>query len=398
MSNVLSPSMATVPAMLVDILKKRFPVEGNSKGLQEASRYVVDLSRWFTQKKGLEPQSDYMGQKKFRDAYILYYLPPNFLKVFYLLGKAESLCGGKWLEKKEFSILDAGCGPGTAGIAAAFFFHAKKRGENFRLRIVSLDRSPEILKENIQLTQDVSSALKKESPGFEVEHQTLRLGVLEGISGLPLEFDAVFFSNVLAEMGPPEKERDLGIIHFVQKALAPTGLAFFLEPAQRIYARTLLSLRDAFAGENGFSILSPCPPVLKCPALGRSEKDWCHDDIHWERPDYIAGIDRFAGLRKESLKFTHLIVSKGIHGIKKTWAGDRFVVVSELIAEKGKISAFLCGKDGRFRFELLRKDESESNGAFLSLKRGEIISLQGFSSEGETRRLNKNSVVIAGSG
>lgn len=381
--------------MLVDILKKRFPSNGNSKRFQELSKDIADLSRWFTQKKGLEPQSDYMGQKKFRDAYTLYYLPPNFLKAVYLLEKAEGLCGGQWLDKKEFSILDAGCGPGTAGIAAAFFLHAKKRGEKFKLRIVSVDRSPEILKENTQLAKDVSNALKKESPGFEVDHQTLRLGILEGTSGLALEFDAVFFSNVLAEMGPPEKERDLKIIRFAQKALAPTGLAFFLEPAQRIHARTLLYLRDAFAGEKRFSILSPCPPVLKCPALGRSEKDWCHDDIHWERPDYIARIDRLAGLRKESLKFTHLIVSKEAHGIIKTGAEDRFVVVSELMAEKGKVSAFLCGNDGRFRFELLRKDESESNGAFLSLKRGENISLQGFSGEGETRRLNKNSVVLA---
>lgn len=398
MPNVLSPTMANVPAMLVDILKKRFPVDGNSERFQGLSRDVADLSRWFTQKKGLGPRSDYMGQKKFRDAYILYYLPPNFLKAVYLLEEAESLCRCRWLEKKEFSILDAGCGPGTAGIAAAFFLHAKKRGEDFKLRIVSVDRSPEILKENIQLAKDVSSALKKESPGFEVDHQTLRLGILDGTSGLALEFDAIFFSNVLAEMGPPEKERDLKIIRFVQKALAPTGLAFFLEPAQRIHARTLLSLRDAFAGEKGFSILSPCPPVLKCPALGRSEKDWCHDEIHWERPDYIAWIDRSAGLRKESLKFTHLIVSKEAHGTRKTWAGDQFVIVSELMEEKGKVSAFLCGKDGRFRFELLRKDESESNGAFFSLKRGETISLQGFSGEGETKRLNKNSVVITGDG
>jgi ribosomal protein RSM22 (predicted rRNA methylase) len=391
--------MSTLPIHLLEILKKHFPTGRNGRQWQEIATDVADLSQWFTREKSRNPMKpDYMAQQRFRDAYILYYLPPNFLKAVYLFEKTARSPVGLWAGQKEFSLLDVGCGPGTAGIAAAFFFHENKREKNFKLRIVSVDRSPEVLKENLRLMKEVSNALKKESPGFEVDHQALRLDIEEGFREIALngekEFDAVFFSNVLAEMGSAEKERDFKIIRFTQEALSPMGLAFFLEPAQRIHARTLLSLRDSIAEEGTLSILSPCPEILKCPALNRSEKDWCHDDIHWERPEYMAEIDQLAGLRKESLKFTHLIASKAAKENKKAGTEQPFVVVSALIGEKGKVSAFLCGKDGRYRFELLRKDRSESNEAFLNLKRGEKILLRGFIGKGEIKRLNKKSVVL----
>ncbi len=356
-----------------------------------------------------------MARKRFRDAYICYYLPANLLKTVFLLEKAWDSTNS-WHEKKEFSILDAGCGPGTAGIGTAIFFQSKalEQGwKQFKLRIHSLDSSPEILKENFQLTRNFSHALQKGFPGLVVDQHLHHANLSEGWKALPPalrqnSLDALFFSNVLAEMGAEElplrktgenknpasheEQGNRGLVHFVHKALLPTGLAFFLEPAQRTYARRLLSLRDTFAEDSNFQILSPCPNILKCPALNLSEKDWCHDRIQWERPGFIASIDRLAGISKESLKFTHLMVSLGT---PKENHGDlhRFVVVSEPMKGKGKFMIFLCGVEGRFRFELLKRDLSESNRGFCRLRRGDKIFLSGFTLKNEIKRLDQDSVV-----
>ena len=303
-----------------------------------------------------------------------------------------------WAGKREFSFLDIGCGPGTAGLAAILFLHSLGLGKettSLRVRLYSADASPKVLSECRHLTRTLSGMLQEDSPGREVEHHTFPPLLLpEGLEKFPAQgpFDAVFFSNLLAEINGEKEEIHRAFIRFVHKFLDPNGLAIFMEPAQRIYSRRLLGLRDAVAGEAGLQILSPCPELLQCPALHLSEKDWCHDRLEWERPDFIATMDKLAGIRKESLKFTHLIIKKGPRE-KGKGAMDQFVVVSELMEEKGKASVFLCGEKGRHEFELLKKDRSSSNSVFFTLRRGERIILQGYEEKHEKKRLGKGSML-----
>lgn len=392
----MSPKPIHLPSLAQKLLETYFAGGLKENLLRPLAKEVEALSLFFTRGEGRSSSPPlYMEQKKSREAYILYYLPANLVKILYLLNKAFPTLKNSWMEKREFSFLDIGCGPGTAGLATLLFLHSLGLGKGttgFRVHLYSADASPKVLSECRRLTRTLSGILQEDFPGWEVEHHTLPLFLPEGLEKFPAQgpFDAVFFSNLLAEIKGKKEEMHRGILRFVHKFLDPNGLAVFMEPAQRIYSRRLLGLRDAVAGESGLQILSPCPELLQCPALHLSEKDWCHDRLEWERPDFIAAMDKLAGIRKESLKFTHLLIKKGQRG---KWATDQFVVVSELMEEKGKASVFLCGEKGRHEFELLEKDRSASNGIFFKLKRGKGIILHGYKEKKDKKRLGKESML-----
>ncbi len=129
-----------------------------------------------------------------------------------------------------------------------------------------------------------------------------------------------------------------------------------------------------------------------CPAL-MNPKDWCHEDVPWEPPDIIREVDRLTGLRKDSLKFSYLVIRRDTLSLRDIYGNNAFRVVSEPLISKGKIEFYVCSAGGRRLTVRLDKDKTDLNGSFERLKRGQIVSLQNIIDEGKRLRVEKDTTV-----
>ena len=133
----------------------------------------------------------------------------------------------------------------------------------------------------------------------------------------------------------------------------------------------------------GFTIFAPCASRGWCPALA-NPKDWCHEDLPWDAPDLIQELDRHTGLRKDSLKFSWLILRKDGITCADAFGEGVFRVVSEPLVSKGKRELYLCGPKDRKLVARLDKDSTARNEAFENLRRGDTVRFDGLV-DGEKR-------------
>lgn len=306
---------------------------------------VVRLSGMFNER-GV--RMDYLRDRALMAAYLLYYLPVNYLKALYALNSSHIETND------EIDILDIGSGPGTCSLAAVEFFRGK------RVNITAIDETTEaldILKAVVDKFSDAKATI--ETHGIDVS----KLGTL----GLKKKHDVIFFSNILNEL--EEKKA-----HIVRKAasdlMKPNGRIIIIEPALKETTRSVMQLRDELAYE--FDIIAPCIGSPKeCPMLKDSERHWCHMYLDWKRPELIEKTDRAAGLKKYHLIFSYLILGNKGSAPKST--ENIWRVVSSPLVTKGKCELFVCGHSGLRRLTRLNKDATEANEVFDQLLRGDII-------------------------
>ena len=413
------------------ILEHYFQTKLDNAFLKKNAPYVGELSSLFVSDKDkVFFNKDYMAIKAYQNAYNLYYFPVNVCKVVFLTGRVIPKNSNF---SNKVSILDIGCGPGTAAIGAMIYFSLFKSPPSI-ITIVSVDQSAAILTENKKL---IKIAQKILLPNSKVIHKLLKLTLSPKmpalLEDLKIKYDFIFCCNILSELSesgtlpqpdglvlrlPQGAAAPVSTKKYAKKTtssilpgwnvlniiyknlLSPSGLVFQIEPAQKIYSRRLLQMRDKIAASPAYNILYPCIYKGECPALDPKGKDWCHSSINWERLRHIDKLDKLIGLRKDFLKFTSLVFAKHKNEGKQDSINQditRWLVVSNPIKEKGKISFFLCGKNGRFRFELLIKHKSTSNSPFFTLERGMEISLSGIMQKNTIFRINNKSIVLINS-
>jgi hypothetical protein len=123
-------------------------------------------------------------------------------------------------------------------------------------------------------------------------------------------------------------------------------------------------------------------------------KDWCHEDRPWDPPEIIAEIDSRIGLRKDSLKFSYVVLRKDDRTLADTCGPGSFRVVSEPLVSKGKRELYLCGREGRRLAVRLDKDAAPGNEAFAQLSRGDVVRIQGLVIEEKRFRITKDAKVV----
>jgi hypothetical protein len=205
-------------------------------------------------------------------------------------------------------------------------------------------------------------------------------------------FDLVLMGNVLSEMEVAKEAGHRAMAHatLLQSLLggfvAPSGSLVAVEPALRDRARHLHRVRDLLA-QNGATIFAPCLHEGACPALAQ-QGDWCHEDLPVDLPPWLVPVARAAGLRRQGLTFSYVVVRRDglrlVDRIARTNDGARLRVVSDLIRTKGKVEAFLCGElevagrpsPARVRLRRLDRDENEENRAFARSRKGEVVVVQ----------------------
>ncbi len=263
-------------------------------------------------------------------------------------------------------VLDFGAGLGAShrGLARAL--------DGGVLDVIATDADREALK----LAQSIAKRAPREG---NVE---IKLRVEDRVPRGP--FDVILIGQVLTELDldkTPEQrlqlhaERITGLARF----LAPEGVIVIVEPALRPRSRHLQRLRTPLVSA-GLHVLAPCLHHGECPLLPR-EGDWCHEDLPVDLPDFLVPVAKKAGLRWEGLTFSYLAVApKPPRLVDRLVAPKRERVVSSLLVTKGKREAILCGDplvEGAHGARVGRLDRarSESNEAFDSLGRGDVITL-----------------------
>jgi len=347
---------------------------------------VARLSRLLTRERDDLPHA-YLRDQGLRKAYLTYYLPPNLAKIQVPL-RELSLHPADLLAKERLQVLDLGTGPGTAVLGIREFF--RKRGSGQHLEFTAVDQVGENLKE--------AEALFRETGGGTDSRATLttvRSGIeaIAGRSGGP--FDIIVLSNVLNEMFLRDPDR-IGkrtelVRNIMERLLAADGSCIIIEPALQETSRDLLMVRDGIV-DGGSNVYAPCLVQGHCPALV-NPKDWCHEDRRWDPPEVVRELDEATGLRKDSLKFSYLILRKDSRSFADVCGTASFRVVSEPLPSKGKLELYLCGKEGRRLATRLDKDASIANGPFERLQRGDIVRIEGMVIEERRFRIMKESLV-----
>jgi SAM-dependent methyltransferase len=232
----------------------------------ETEAGVRELSPMFN---GLTPHKPgYLAAGRLRRAYVQYYLPVNAEKVARVLAELEAYAPMPDRPK----VLDFGCGPGTAAIAL-------------------LQKHP---RADLTLVDVVDEALD------DAAYFCRALGVQPRRAPEPPKgetFDLILAANVLSETTLK-----------LEGLLADRGHLVVIEPALKAATRRLMEWRDRLVAE-GYRIAAPCLGQETCPMLERDDL-WCHMDVAWPRPAYVAEIDRRVGLTKESLKYSYVVVTR----------------------------------------------------------------------------------------
>jgi len=314
-------------------------------------------------------------------------LPPNLQKMYVPL-RELALHPARLFDRDRLRILDLGCGPGTSLLGALEFFSA--RANPPRIELVGVDQ----VAGNLKIVEELFIA-RQQTSALAASLKIIHSGIEHAGRRLAGTFDLIVFSNVLNELFTHDEgrigKRVADVSDILHRFLADDGSCIIIEPALRETSRELLQVRDSLL-ESGFHIYSPCLYHADCPALS-NPKDWCHEDIPWDSPALIQELDKLTGLRKESLKFSYLVLRKDDCTLDGLYGGHAFRVVSEPLPSKGKLEYYLCGSGGRKPVTRLNKDRTSANQAFGTLTRGDIVRFEGLIDEGKRRKIGKDTSV-----
>lgn len=328
--------------------------------VKEVGAGIKRLSHGLTRERELAG-ARYMDDPALLGAYLLFYWPVSYAQSRSLLSE---------LPARPRALLDLGSGPGPlafAGIDAG------------ASETIAADRSKPALELARKLAIEASEALgtREWSPERPLPEGT---------------FDVITMGHVLNELFDGDVQKRAALVEKVLERVKPGGSLVVMEPALRDTSRALLQVRDVLVAK-GYAVRAPCLFRGACPALVKPS-DWCHAERQWRMPALTEALARSAGLHKESLKMSYLVLApKG-----EAWAepppGRVLRIVSEALEGKGRQRYMGCGPEGRIGLALQDKHRTEGNAKFFYLQRGEVVRLGGVAEEkGDGAGLNDQSTV-----
>jgi ribosomal protein RSM22 (predicted rRNA methylase) len=357
----------------------RFPPRGGGQGgrppegllaadeLREVGAAVERLSRGLTRERELAG-ARYMDEERLLGAYLLFYWPISYLQARGTISE---------LPRRPRSVLDLGSGPAPVAFAAL---------DAGASEVVAADRSARALAAARTLAADAGEPLATRE-----WNPTRGRPLAELAAGK--RFDLVTLGHVVNELfpGPEGDARRADLLEEAAALLAPGGSLLVVEPALRDTSRALLRVRDLLVAR-GYALRAPCLFRGPCPALLR-DTDWCHAERPVDAPPLVAQIGKAAGLRKEAVKMSYLVLAPKGEGWAPPPAGRVFRIVSEPLPSKGRLRYMGCGPEGRLGLSLQEKHVGEANRRFESLLRGDVVEITGAEPRGDGLALGEASTV-----
>lgn len=327
--------------------------------VREVAAGVKQLSLGLTRERQLAG-ARYMDDPKLLGAYLLFYWPVSYAQARATLSE---------LTTRPRAVLDLGSGPGPMAFAAM---------DAGASTVTAADRSKPAL--------DLARTLATEAgEGIATREWSPEKPLPDG------KFDVITMGHVVNELFNGQIAPRAQLLEKILERVNANGSLVVVEPALRETSRALLQVRDVLVAR-GYAIRAPCLFRGACPALIK-ESDWCHAERQWRMPKLVEDLARGAGLHKESLKMSYLIVApKG-----EAWAplpeGTLFRVVSEQLPGKGRTRFMGCGPDGRVGLAMQEKHENEKNRLFFKAQRGDVLRISNTEERGDGRALNETSTV-----
>jgi len=296
---------------------------------------LIDLSRRYVT--GANPAVSTMPQAH---AYALYYLPINVAKVRRLLREIRPPRG-------PIRLLDFGCGPGTASLAAAMSLEVPLKIDAVEHSAPMSTLATQLLGAMQAVRPELSFSLREE-PG-------------DG-------YDLIIAANVLNELPPAEVPALLA--RFVG-ALAPRGALILLEPALQPTTRALMGIRDLVVERyRDLTVRFPCTRADRCPMMQSGSNDWCHDYLAWEAPPLVRTLDELTGFNKHRIKYSGLVFERDV----VLQSGLRVVTIPE--SDKVGTRATLCGPEVYGPVELMKRHRSETNREYGRVELYDLITIE----------------------
>ncbi len=361
-----------VPAELLARLEALFPGDR-----REIGGAVRDLSDAFVH--GKAPA---LPARARLAAYGRYYLPANYLKLHLPLRELSLLARADIAGRKELRVLDLGSGPGTF-LLSVIGYLAERGAFPAGLDLVACDRDRDSLSAAEAL---VPAWARERLPGTIARFSAIEQDLF---APLPAEaaqggFDLIVVGNALCEWagGRRAPAEAAGRARGLLAHLRPEGALVLIEPALRRTSRFLLEARDALLAGGGVHVYSPCLHEGPCPALVRP-RDWCHERLPWDPPPALAALDQAAGLEKDALAFSYVVVRRTEGSLRDVFAppgpeGVRGRVVSDALRERGKRACASCTEAARLvYFEALQRPPGLAAAALEGLSRGDIAFFPG---------------------
>ncbi len=334
------------------------------KEVKEVAAGVRTLSLGLTRERQLAG-ARYMDDPRLLGAYLLFYWPISYAQGRQVLGE---------LEARARHVLDLGSGPGALAFAAL---------DAGATEVTCADRSRPALALARELAAEASEALATR------EWDPNRAAELPA-TGL----DAVLMGHLLNELfgkGESALGRRAALVERALQSLRPGGSVVLIEPALRDTSRELLQLRDVLV-RRGFAVRAPCLFRGDCPALTKAS-DWCHAERAFNLPPLLEQLARTAGLHKEAVKMSYLILAPKGEPWRDPPAGRTFRIVSEALEGKGRQRFMACGPEGRFGLALQEKHRTAQNAAFFGLARGDVVRVSEAEPRGDGLALSEGSEV-----
>ncbi|HVE84427.1 MAG TPA: small ribosomal subunit Rsm22 family protein [Myxococcales bacterium] len=333
--------------------------------LKELGAAVRQLSLGLTRERSLAGER-YMDDPRLLGAYLLFYWPVSYAQARQVLGELPS---------RPRAVLDLGSGPGPLSFAALDAGAAE---------VTAADRSPAALGLARELAAEAEEALATRA--WDPSRPRAELP--------PGEFDVVAAGHLLNELfgeGDAALDRRAELLEAALQRVKRRGSLVVIEPALRETSRALLGVRDRLVAR-GYAIRAPCLWREGCPALVKPS-DWCHAERQWQAPPLVESLARAAGLHKEALKMSYLVVApKG-----EAWApppeGRLFRIVSEPLEGKGRQRYIGCGPEGRIGLALQDKHRTPQNERFFTLRRGDVVRVTQTEPKGDGLALDDRSQV-----
>ncbi|MEY4700323.1 MAG: hypothetical protein RL326_510 [Pseudomonadota bacterium] len=253
----------------------------------ELHPYVVELRRisqaYVTHNSGSRLSSP-IANSRAAEAYALYYSTINAAKILHLAPLLQ-------FERPEISILDVGCGPGTATLS---LLHSLEK----RLRVTCVESSAPMR----ELAKRLISA-------WNINGNLGDVTMRSTAQGNHQTYDLIVAANVLAELDQSESQSTLD---HLARSVAPNGYLLLMEPGQQQHTRRLMALRDQVINNHPeLTPIFPCPRSGDCPMLRASTTDWCHDDIEWRQPPLSTQLDQLLDFNKHRIKYAAFVFQRG---------------------------------------------------------------------------------------
>lgn len=140
-----------------------------------------------------------------------------------------------------------------------------------------------------------------------------------------------------------------------------------IEPSTRQDARRLMAEREPLLAR-GYRFWGPCTHEQPCPLFVHSEKDWCHDRVHFDAPDWFARMEQHLPMKNRTLTFSYLLARKSGPGPA---LATHARLVGDTLEEKGKTRQALCRNSDR---EFLAWfPQRFAKGESLEIERGALV-------------------------